>query len=68
MNTNTRSYLRSLADEFNESTNAVLIKLNRLSGAEILKVHPEGNTVMHQANQHQLLFPEISNIGRKKNF
>ena len=65
MNSNTRSYLRSLADEFSESTNGVRIELNRLSEAGILKVHPEGNTVMYQANKHHPLFPEISNIVRK---
>jgi len=65
MNSDTRSYLRSLADEFNESTNAVRVELNRLSEAGILNVYPNGNTVMYQANQHHPLFPEISNIVRK---
>jgi hypothetical protein len=65
MNSNTRSYLRSLADEFNESTNSVRIELNRLSEAGILEMSPEKNTVMYRANQQHPLFSEISNIVRK---
>jgi hypothetical protein len=65
MNSNKRSYLRSLADEFNESTNAVRVSLNRLSEAGILNIYPEGNTVMYQANQHHPLFSDISNIVKK---
>ncbi|HPI15850.1 MAG TPA: ArsR family transcriptional regulator, partial [Spirochaetota bacterium] len=33
MNPETRSYLRSLAEEFGESTNAVRVELNRLENA-----------------------------------
>ena len=65
MNSNTRSYLRSLSEEFNESTNAVRIELNRLTAAGILKVSPEGNTMMYQANQQYPLFPDIINIVKK---
>lgn len=65
MNSNTKSYLRSLAGEFNESTNAVRIELNRLSEAGILELHPEGNTVMYQANQKHPLFKDISSIVKK---
>lgn len=65
MNSDTQSYLRSLADEFSESTNAVRIELNRLTEAGILNVHPEGNTVMYQANQKHPLYPDIINIVKK---
>jgi len=65
MNSNTSSYLRSLAGEFNESTNAVRVELNKLSEAGILCMYPEGNTVMYQANQNHPLFGDISNIVKK---
>lgn len=65
MNSNTSSYLRSLADEFNESTNAVRVELNRLSEAGILEVYPEGNTVMYKANKQNALFNDISSIVKK---
>jgi hypothetical protein len=65
MNSDTRSYLRSLALEFNESTNAVRLELNRLTEAGLLEAHPEGNTVMYQANQLHPLFPDIINIVKK---
>lgn len=65
MNSNTRSYLRSLAEEFHESTNAVRIELNRLTEAGFLESNPEGNTVMYQANKQHPLFPDIINIVKK---
>lgn len=65
MNSNTRSYLRSLAEEFNESTNAVRIELNRLTEAGILNVSREGNTMMYQANPQYPLFNDIINIVKK---
>ncbi len=65
INSNTQSYLRSLAEEFNEYTNSVRIELNRLSEAGILEAHAEKNTIVYQANQKHPLFPEISNIVRK---
>ena len=64
-NTNTQSYLRSLADEFGESTNAVRVELNRLSEAGFLESQPEGNTVIYKANKKHPLFPEISGIVAK---
>lgn len=64
-NSHTHSYLRSLAGEFSESTNAVRVELNRLSEAGILEVYPEGNTVMYKANQSHPLFNDISNIVKK---
>jgi hypothetical protein len=65
INSHTKAYLRSLADEFNESTNSVRVELNRLSEAGLLQVHPEGNTLMYQANHLHPLFPEISNMVKK---
>lgn len=65
MNSDTRSYLRSLASEFNESTNAVRVELNRLTEAGLLKTFPEGNTIVYQANQSHPLFPDITNIVKR---
>ena len=65
LNSNTRSYLRSLAKEFKESTNSVRLELNKLAEAGILETKAEGNTVMYQANKRHPLFPEISKIVEK---
>ncbi len=64
-NPQTKSYLRSLAEEFGESTNAVRVELNRLSEAEFLSSKPSGNTIVYTANQSHPLFPEISKIVSK---
>ncbi|MEJ6981610.1 ArsR family transcriptional regulator [Pedobacter sp. P351] len=65
INSDTKSYLRSLAVEFNESTNAVRIELNRLSKAGLLHMHTQGNTVIYQANKMHPLFPDIVSIVKK---
>ncbi len=65
LNSNTRSYLRSLADEFNESTNSVRVELNRLSEAGLLETEPDGNTILYRANKNHPLFPEISTLVKK---
>jgi hypothetical protein len=64
-NSNTQSYLRSLATEFGESTNAVRVELNRLSEAGFLESTIKGNTVVYKANSKHPLFPEISGIVSK---
>lgn len=65
LNKSTRSYLRSLANEFNESTNSVRVELNKLTEAGILEAQPEGNTIMYKANERHPLFPEITRIVEK---
>lgn len=60
-----RAYLRSIATEFGESTNAIRLELNRLSEAGILLEKKEGNKVTYGANLIHPLFPEISSIVRK---
>lgn len=42
LNPGVTSYLRGLADEFGESTNAVRVELNRLCSAGFLEEVPEG--------------------------
>lgn len=64
-NPHTKSYLRSLAEEFGESTNSVRVELNRLSEAGFLTSKNEGNTVVYRANTKHPLFPEITGIVTK---
>ena len=65
LNSSTTSYLRGLAEEFEESTNAVRIELNRLEGAGMLISHPNGNKKIYQANTRHPLYNEVNGIVRK---
>lgn len=65
MNPETRSYLRSLAEEFGESTNAVRVELNRLEKAGILESSPDGRTRLYRANRKHPLFPDIISLVKK---
>jgi DNA-binding transcriptional ArsR family regulator len=60
-----QSYLRELAEEFGESTNAVRLELNRLTEAGILESENQGNLVMYKAKTSHPLFPDIKNIVNK---
>lgn len=64
-NPETKGYLRGLAAEFGESTNAVRVELNRLTEAGLLQVKEEGRTKLYQANQKHSLFQDLQNIVRK---
>lgn len=61
-NANSTAYLRSLADEFNESTNSVRLELNSMTKAGLLKSRENGRTIEYQANKNHPLFPEINNL------
>ena len=65
LNPDTSGHLRGMAYEFNESTNAVRLELNRLEEAGMLKTDAEGNKKVFKANTTHPLFPEIQNILRK---
>ena len=65
LNSNTTSYLRGLAEEFDESTNAVRLELNRLEGAGMLTSHPDGNKKIYRANTQYPLYKEVNGIVRK---
>lgn len=65
INPDTTAYLRGLADEFGESTNAVRVELNRLSRAGILESKADGRTILYNANKKHPLFPEIQRIVAK---
>ena len=62
LNSNTTAYLRSLENEFGESSNAIRLELNRLEKAGMLSSYSQGNKKMFQANTRHPLFGEIHNI------
>lgn len=64
-NPQNKGYLREIAKEFGESTNAVRVELNRLSQAGLLGCIDEGRTKVYFANKSHLLFPEISSMVKK---
>ena len=66
LNPDVTAYLRGLADEFGESTNAVRVELNRLCEAGFLQDVPtEGRKKSYRANRTHPLFPELQKIVRK---
>lgn len=58
-------YLRALAKEFDESTNAVRVELNRLTEAGLLVYKEAGKTKLYQANEQHPFFEEIKNMVSK---
>ena len=62
LNSKTRGYLRGLATEFNESTNAIRVELNRMEQAGMLNWQTEGNRRYYTANTDYPLFREIQSI------
>ncbi len=66
LNSNTKSYLRNLEQEFGESSNAIRVELNRLENAELLCSEVSGNKKYFSANTSHPLYNDINNI--VKNF
>ena len=58
-------YLRSLAKEFDESTNSVRVELNRLTEAGLLLSEDEGKTKVYRANNAHPFFSEITGMVSK---
>lgn len=58
-------YLRSLAKDFDESTNSVRVELNRLTEAGLLTTMDEGKTKVYTANHQHPFFEEIKNMVSK---
>jgi DNA-binding transcriptional ArsR family regulator len=58
-------YLRSLAKEFDESTNSVRVELNRLTEAGLLLAEEEGKTKVYRANKLHPFFHEITGMVSK---
>lgn len=65
LNPESVSYLRGLEEEFNESTNAIRIELNRFEAAGLLNSWEDKNKKMFSANKNHPLFYDIRNILRK---
>lgn len=62
LNTNTKAYLRSLADEFGDSTNSIRVELNRMTKAGLLTTESDGRTKLYIANKKHPLFSDIHKI------
>lgn len=66
LNSSNKAWLRSLENDFGESTNAIRLELNRLFKAGLLiTIDYEGNKKIYAANINHPLFPEIHNLVRK---
>ena len=65
LNPGTKAYLRGLAAEFGESTNAIRVELNRLTDAKLLKSVNSGRTVEYRANKEHSLFKDIQSVVTK---
>jgi hypothetical protein len=62
LNSDSSSYLRNLESEFEESTNAIRIELNRFEEAGLLTTSMKGNRKIFQANQKHPLYNDLHNI------
>lgn len=62
LNGSNESYLRSLEQEFGESTNAIRLELNRLSKAGMLTCTSRGNKKYFKANEDHPFYDEIHSI------
>ncbi|MFT9850456.1 ArsR family transcriptional regulator [Aneurinibacillus sp. REN35] len=65
LNTEASGYLRSLAEEFGESTNSVRVELNRLTKAGLIEITNTGRTKVYKANKKHALFNDLHNIVKK---
>ena len=65
LNSKSRAYLRGLAEEFGESSNAIRVELNRFEEAGLLDSEFNGNKKIFKANTRHPLFCDIQNIVRK---
>ncbi len=65
LNIHNQGYLRSLEQEFNESTNGIRQELNRFEHAGLLLAESEGNKKLYRANTLHPLFKDINSIIRK---
>jgi hypothetical protein len=65
INAANEGHLRGLANEFNESTNAIRKELNNLSEAGYLQKEQISNRVQYKANKNHPLFGLVQQIVRK---
>ena len=64
VNSANKGYLRGIAEEFNESTNAIRKELNQLSEACYLIKSQENNKIFYRANIEHPLFQSLQNLVR----
>jgi hypothetical protein len=62
LNPDMTAYLRGLAEEFDESTNAIRVELNRFEDAGMLVSENSGNKKMYKANSSHPLFGDLRSI------
>lgn len=65
INAANQGHMRGLADEFNESTNAIRKELNNLSDAGYLEKRTIQNRIAYRANTKHPLFASLQNIVHK---
>ena len=65
LNPGNSAYLRGLESEFEESSNAIRLELNRLTEANMLDTEVVGNRKLFKVNQAHPLFSEIKSIVQK---
>ena len=65
LNSDTKSYLRNLEQEFGESTNGIRVELNRMENAGLLRTEVIGHRKFFTANTGHPLFKDINSILRK---
>ena len=65
LNSQTSSYLRSLEQEFGESSNGIRVELNRFEKAGMLTSFNQGNRKYFQANNQHPLFDEVNSLVMK---
>jgi len=62
LNSATFAYLRGLESEFEESSNAIRLELNRFEQAGLLTSFSEGNKKMYRANTQHPFFTDIHKL------
>lgn len=65
LNPDSEAYLRGLAHEFGESTNAVRVELNRFEDAGLIVPHKEGNKKVFQVNSNHPMYSDLQRIAFK---
>ena len=64
-NSHATAYLRGMAEEFGESTNAIRHELNNLTKAGYLVYNEVGRTIQYRANTNHPLYNEVKNLVHK---
>lgn len=65
LNPETKSHIRALALELNESTNAVRLELNRLLEVSMLGSYKEGNKIIYHVNEKHPLYSPVNVLLKK---